>query len=98
ASGLHPKPLLALKNGLPSGTVLLEANSRLLDGTSRKKTYHWQFTSDLGKSFSPMPSTPVARTSIANLTPLTTVFFQVAVTVNQQAQGPWSQTVSILVR
>ena len=92
------KPLLALKNGRPSGTVLVEANAGFLDRTYRRKTFHWQFTIDAGKSFSPLPSTPIARTSIANLAPLTTVGVQVSVTVNQQPQGPWSQTVSILVR
>jgi hypothetical protein len=92
------KPLLTLKNGQPPGTVLVNANAGLLDSTYRRKTFHWQFTIDAGKSFSPLPSTPVARTSIANLTPLTTVGVQVSVTANQQPQGPWSQTVSILVR
>jgi hypothetical protein len=46
---------------------------------------------------SPLPPTPIAKTSIANLTPLTTVGVQVSVSVNQRPQGPWSQTVSILV-
>jgi hypothetical protein len=97
-AGGFPKPLLALKNGRPPGTVLVNANAGLLDSTSRRKTFHWQFTIDAGKSFSPLPSTPIARTSIANLTLLTTVGVQVSVTVNQQPQGRWSQTVSILVR
>ena len=96
-TGRSTKPLLALRNGLPSGTVLVDANAGSLDRTYRRKTFHWQFTIDAGKSFSPLPPTPIARTSIANLTPLTTVGVQVAVTVSQQPQGPWSQTVTILV-
>jgi hypothetical protein len=97
AVGTRHKELLALKNGLPSGTVLLDANARLLDSTSRHKTYNWESTVD-GKTFSPMPSTPNPKTSIVNLTPLTTVGFRVSVTVSKQPQGAWSQVVSILVR
>jgi hypothetical protein len=96
-AGRFAKPLLALKNGRPFGTVLVDANAGFLDSTYRRKTFHWQFTIDSGKSFSPLPPTPIAKTSIANLTPFTTVGVQVSVTVNQQPQGPWSQTVSILV-
>jgi hypothetical protein len=92
------KPLLGLKNILPSGGVALDANATLLDGTRRCKTFNWQGTLDNGKTFFSMPSTPTGKTSIAGLTPLTTVGFQVSVTVHKQPQGPWSQTVSILVR
>jgi hypothetical protein len=98
ALGAHPKPLLALANGLPSGTVLLVANATLLDGTTRRKMFNWESTSDGGRTFSPMPSTPIGKTSIANLVPLTMVGFRVSVTVANQPQGAWSQVVTILVR
>jgi hypothetical protein len=94
----HPKGLLTLKSIQPSGSVLLDAHAGLLDGTKRRKTFNWQGTLDGGRSFFAMPATPTAKTSIAGLTPLTVVGFQVAVTVHKQPQGPWSQTVSILVR
>jgi hypothetical protein len=95
-SGGFQKPVLGLKNVLPSGRVLLHANTGLLDGTRRAKTFNWRGTLD-GQSFFAMPATPTGKTSIAGLTPLTTVGFQVSVTVNKQPPGPWSQTVSILV-
>ena len=45
-----------------------------------------------------VPTTPFAKTTIAGLTPLTEVGFEVSVTVNKQPPGAWSQTVSVLVR
>jgi hypothetical protein len=95
--GGYHKPLLSLKNGATSGAVLLDANASLLDDTYRRTTYNWRRTSDGGKTFSAMPSTPIGQTSIDDLPPLTYAGFQVSVTVNKQPQGPWSQTVSILV-
>jgi hypothetical protein len=91
------KPLLVLKNGLPAGTVLLDANARLLDGTRRKKTFNWRGTADGGGSFFSMPSTPIGKTEIVGLAPLTTLGVQVSVTLRDGAQGPWSRTESILV-
>ncbi len=91
------KPLLGLKNALPAGCCSSDANASLLDSTSRKKTFNWHYTLDR-KIFVSMPSTPVAHTSIANLTPLTTVGFEVSITINKQPPGAWSQTVYILVR
>ena len=83
---------------MPSGTVLIEATTLLLDSTTRRKMYNWEFTTDGGATYSPMPSTPIAKTSISGLTPLTTVGFRVSVTVGKQPRGEWSQMVSILVR
>ncbi len=95
--GFEKKPLLSLRNGLPSGTVLLDASARLLDGTRRKKTFHWRGTTDAGASFFAMPSTPTGKTTISGLTRLTTVGFQVSVGFRDQTQGPWSPTESVLV-
>jgi hypothetical protein len=95
--GFAQKPLLALKNALPSGTVLLDASAKLLDGTRRKKTFNWRGTADGGLSFFAMPSTPTGKTRIAGLTRLTTVGFQVSVTLHGRPAGPWSPTESILV-
>jgi hypothetical protein len=96
--GVFHKDLLSLKNITPSGSVLLDANAGLLDSSSRQKTYNWGYTLDNGKTILPMPSTPVATTTIANLTPLTTVGFQVSVTVHKQLPGAWTPLVYILVR
>ena len=95
--GFDQKPLLTLKNALPSGTVLLDASAKLLDGTRRKKTFNWRGTADGGVSFFAMPSTPTGKTEIAGLTRLTTVGFQVSVTLRGRPPGPWSPTESILI-
>jgi hypothetical protein len=92
----HQKALLSVKNALPSGTVLLEANGRLLDDTQRAKIFNWRCTMN-GQTFSALPSSETGKTSISGLTPLTRVGFQVSILVHKQPPGPWSQTVSILV-
>ena len=94
----HHKPILAARNVLPAGSVLLDANAELLDNTWRARLYCWQLTLDGGTTFLPLPSTPTGKTTVSGLTPLTRVGFQVAVSVLGQPQGPWTQTVSILVR
>jgi hypothetical protein len=93
----HHKPILAAKNVLPSGSVLLDANAELLDATWRARFYCWRLTLDGGTTFLPLPNTPTGQTTVSGLTPLSTVGFQVAVAVHGQPQGPWTQTVSILV-
>ena len=94
----YQKALLAAKSVLPSGTVQLDANAKLLDGTNRRKTFNWRMTLDGEKTFIGLPSTPVGQTLVSGLTPLTTVGFQVSITLHKQPPGPWSQTISILVR
>jgi len=97
AVNTHAKPLLAAKCIQPSGTVQLDANASLLDGTHRRKTFNWRMTLDGEKSFIQLPSTPTGQTIVSGLTLLTTVGFQVSVTVHKQPQGPWTATVPILV-
>jgi hypothetical protein len=78
--------------------VALKANARALAGRTSKKTFfNWQMTSDGGKTFTNLPSTPKAQTSVANLTPLATYGFRVSVTNSDGAAGEWSQIVSFLV-
>ncbi len=89
--GVHHKDLLALKNGVTPGSVLLKANAGLLDRSTRRKVYNWEGTTNGGSSYFAMPSTSYARTSIANLTPLTMVGFRVCVAVGEQPPGAWSQ-------
>jgi hypothetical protein len=96
--GQHTKPVLATKQGATSGSVDLEANAKLLTGGSKKKSlFNWQYTSD-GKLFVSLPSTPKAKTSVPNLTPLATYGFRVSVTNSAGIAGEWSQVVSFLVR
>ena len=96
---VRSKAILAAETTLPSGTVALQANATLLLAGmgSKRPTFNWSYTLD-GKAFLSAPSTPEARTTIANLPPLTTVGFRVSVTVAKMPPGDWSQVVSVLVR
>jgi hypothetical protein len=96
---LHDKAILAVKPGPTPGSVSLEANAGALlgDDIKRKHFFNWEYTLD-GKTFIAMPSTPRAKTTLAGLTPVTTVGFRVAVTISSGVMGPWSQVVSVLVQ
>ena len=93
------KPLLGVKQLPQSGAVLLSANLGLLVGKGNHKrvTLNWQYSADGGKTWTSVPSTPLASTEIAGLTPLTTYLFRVSATVSKIV-GEWSQAVSFLVR
>ena len=62
----------------------------------RKTFFNWQSTVD-GKTFVSLPSTPLSKTTLADLTPLTTYGFRVSVTGSNGVMGPWSQVVAFLV-
>lgn len=96
---LHDKPVLQAKQGAQSGTVALIANATLLigRGVRKKATFNWEMSADGGKTWLPLPSTPIASTTVAGLTPATTYAFRVCVTVSKTV-GEWSQPVMLLVR
>ena len=95
--GQHNKAILAVTLGPQPGTVALSANAAALTGGSQKKSFfNWQSTID-GKTFVNMPSTPKAKTTLANLTPLSTYGFRVSVTNSDGVAGEWSQIVSLVV-
>jgi hypothetical protein len=92
------KAILAVTQGPSPGTVALSANAgALLGGKRRRKHFfQWEYTTD-GKTFLAMPPTPEATTTLAGLTPLTTVGFRVTVTMAKGITGAWSQVVDFLV-
>jgi hypothetical protein len=91
------KAILTVTQGPEAGSVVLQANATALGASGSKKTFfNWQSTAD-GKTFTSMPSTPKASTSLANLTPLTSYGFRVSVTNSDGIAGPWSQVVTFLV-
>jgi hypothetical protein len=95
--GSHPKPVIGVKLILPAGSVAVSANAGLLCKSGKKKTFfNWQFTTDGGKSWNGVPSTPDAHTTIANLPLLTVCGFRVSITDTAGA-GAWSEMVTILV-
>jgi hypothetical protein len=92
---LSTKPLLKLRRGTPSGTVIAAANVGLLLSASpwvtprASRFFNWEATFDGGQTFAALPSTNGGKTTLTSLTPLTTV----GVRVNLDAGGPgaWSQ-------
>ena len=96
--GTHQKAALTAALTVAQGNVLLEANRILLvgSGTAKRVQFNWQWSSDSGKTWNSVSSTPLASTEIPGLTALTTYSFRVCVTVSK-VTGPWSQAVSLLV-
>jgi len=91
------KPPLGVKLGKISGNVVLSANADLLAGKSRRKRFfNWSWSIDGGKSWQSAPSTPYAKTTIEGLPLLTSCSFRVSVT-DASGQGPWTDSVSIVV-
>jgi hypothetical protein len=95
----YAKPVLQAKQGIASGTVTLRANRTLLVGRGVRKTvtFNWEVSADGGKTWTGVPSTPLASTTVIGLTPLVTHAFRVSVTVSKIV-GEWSQPVLLLVR
>jgi hypothetical protein len=92
------KAILTIRQGPEPGSVALDAYAAALGAGGRRKTFfNWQVTSDGGKAFTTLPSTPKSKTALANLTPLSTYGFRVSVTNSDGIPGPWSQVVAFLV-
>lgn len=93
------KPVLQVKPGPLPGTAKLVANASLLAGkrTSKSVTYNWQMSADGGKTWTNLPSTPLASTTVENLTALTTYMFRVSATVSKTVGAP-SEAVTLLAR
>lgn len=98
-SPVHAKPVLAAEQGTAPGTVRLVANATLLVGRGVRKrvTFNWQYSADGGKTWTNLPSTPLAETTAEGLAPMTTYSFRVSVTVSK-TQCEWSQAVTLFVR
>jgi hypothetical protein len=97
AVGDHIKDILTVTQGPQSGAVALDAFAKALAGKgTRTKFFGWQSTTD-GKTFITLPSTSKAKTTVANLTPLTQYGFRVNVTLSDGVPGEWSQIVYFFV-
>ena len=81
------------------GLVHLAANHTVLVGKAnahKKVTFGWEMSADGGKSWTALPATAYASTTVSGLTLLSTYAFRVMVTLGT-TPGTWSQVVSILV-
>lgn len=88
---VRTKTDLAASWGDISGMVLLVAKA-----VANRASYLWQWSLD-GKTWSTLPSTLQAKTTIHGLTPATTYFFRFKATIKVGEQD-WSQMVSLLVK
>jgi hypothetical protein len=85
------KPPLAVKPGAVTGTVKVVAKA-----TTGGKMNEWQYSTDGGKTWIDVPPTSKATTTIANLTPATTVMFRQRV-FTKTGLSDWGQPVSALI-
>jgi len=85
------KPPLAIQAGATSGTVKLVAKA-----TQGAAANDWQVSTDGGKTWVDLPSTTKATTTVANLTPGTTVQFRQRV-LTKDGVSDWSVPVPHIV-
>jgi hypothetical protein len=85
------KPPLAVKAGAVSGSVKVVAKA-----TKGAKANDWQYSLDDGKTWVALPSTTKATTSVANLSPGTTVQFRQRV-LTKAGASDWSVPVPHIV-
>jgi hypothetical protein len=86
-----PKQDLALKHGAVSGVVDVLAKAQ-----GPRTSYEWQWSTD-GKTWSALPTTIQAKTSITGLIPGTTIYVRHAV-VTKTGVGDFGQVVSTMVQ
>lgn len=86
-----PKQDLALKHGVVSGVVEAIAKAQ-----GPRSSYEWQWSTD-GKTWTAVPTTIRAKTSITGLTPGTTIYVRHAV-VTKNGVGDFGQVVSMMVQ
>jgi hypothetical protein len=110
--GTRQKETLELFLTTNPGEIRCEANASKLEGSGNRKAgnrdYHWRYgvvSTPVPGAVAPVPvpaawindeATPVARTLITGIPPLTYVAVQVAVK-DSVGRGAWSQSVIILV-
>jgi hypothetical protein len=87
------KAPLALKNGLPAGSVIADAKAAK-KGTSA--FYSWRYSLDGGLTWIEVADTNHHVTTISGLPLLHVVYVQVAITQNN-TRGAWSDSVHIVV-
>jgi hypothetical protein len=91
ATGSHTKPPLAVKASAVSGSVNIVAKA-----TTGAKQNQWEYSLDGGKTWIDLPPTTKAKTTLASLTPGTTVTVRQRVFTKAGLQD-WSQPVSSVV-
>ncbi len=93
------KAVLAATLTTTPGMVHLAANHTALVGkaNARKKAmFSWEMSANGGQTWTALPSTPYASTTVSGLALMSTYAFRVSVQVGT-TPGTWSQAVSILL-
>ena len=90
-STTRAKPTFAARQGTTSGSVKLAARAAAL-----RASYEWEWSGDGGKTWTPVPPTLQARTSISGLPVGTSVQFRYRA-VTKTGATDWSQATSLLV-
>jgi hypothetical protein len=88
---ITPKQDLALKHGAVSGVVMVFAKAQ-----GPRSSYEWQWSTD-GKTWTTLPTTIQANTSITGLTPGTTIYVRHAV-VTKTGVSDFGQVVNMMVQ
>jgi predicted phage tail protein len=86
------KAALTVSPGDVSGTAKVEAKA-----VARRAAYEWQWSSDGGKTWTAVPPTLQARTTVAGLPVGTSCSFRFRA-LSRTGEGDWSQVVTYLVK
>jgi hypothetical protein len=89
---VRPPRSFEVKLGTVSGTVKLS-----VPAAARRAAYDWESSTDGGKTWSPLPSTLQAKTTVTGLAVASTPQFRYR-PVTKAGEGDWSQPISILVK
>ena len=86
------KAPFAVKQGAASGSAALAVKA-----AGPRASYDWQTSVDGGKTWTDLPSTTSAKTTVAGLPVATTVQFRFR-SLTPKGQGDWSQPIGLLVK
>ncbi len=89
---LRQKLGFAAKPGAVSGTAHLTAKV-----TSPRAAYEWDWSADGGKTWTTLPVTMQAKTTVPNLPVGTVASFRVR-SVTRTGEGDWSQVITLLIK
>jgi hypothetical protein len=89
---IRQKAVFAAKPGAVSGTVKLTAKV-----VARRSSYEWDWSADGGKTWTSLPATLQAKTTVVNLPVGANASFRFRA-VTKEGEGDWSQIVTLLVK
>jgi hypothetical protein len=88
----HGRRVFSVKQGTLSGSVAVAAAV-----AGPRATYEWEYSSDGGKTWLPMPPTTRSKTALAGLQPGATYSFRYR-SVTQGGASDWTQPIALVVK